>query len=62
MSDAKDKDVENEKDKENLTFDVAEARTHFPALGAPTPEQIYFDNAGGSQVLRTVVDSYDVDF
>ncbi|KAJ9625905.1 hypothetical protein H2203_004673 [Taxawa tesnikishii (nom. ined.)] len=36
------------------TFDVATYRKHFPALGK---EQVYFDNAGGSQVLKEVIDS-----
>ncbi|KAL1965222.1 hypothetical protein VTN77DRAFT_5976 [Rasamsonia byssochlamydoides] len=36
------------------TFDVAKARARFPALKEP---QIYLDNAGGSQVLDTVIDS-----
>lgn len=37
-------------------FDVQSAREHFPGLDSP---QVYFDNAGGSQVLGEVVDSYD---
>ena len=37
------------------TFDIASARTKFPALNQ---KQIYLDNAGGSQVLGTVIDSY----
>lgn len=35
-------------------FDVASVRKHFPALDK---KQIYFDNAGGSQVLKSVVDA-----
>lgn len=37
------------------TFNVAALREHFPALGK---KQVYFDNAGGSQVLKEVVDAY----
>ena len=37
-------------------FDVTKARSDFPALAT---EQVFFDNAGGSQILRPVVDSYD---
>lgn len=36
------------------TFDVAAARKHFPALDNET---VYFDNAGGSQVIKEVIDS-----
>ncbi|OQO11750.1 hypothetical protein B0A48_03477 [Cryoendolithus antarcticus] len=36
------------------TFDVNAVREHFPAVGK---KQVYFDNAGGSQVLKSVVDS-----
>ncbi|GAB7351676.1 hypothetical protein MBLNU459_g2273t1 [Dothideomycetes sp. NU459] len=36
------------------TLDVAKLRKHFPALDK---EQVYFDNAGGSQVLQEVVES-----
>lgn len=35
-------------------FSVEKARNKFPALGA---EQVFFDNAGGSQVLGPVIDS-----
>ncbi len=35
-------------------FDAASARAKFPALNQ---KQIYLDNAGGSQVLGTVIDS-----
>ncbi|MCJ1463843.1 hypothetical protein MMC07_002452 [Pseudocyphellaria aurata] len=35
-------------------FDVASARAKFPALTQP---QVYFDNAGGSQTLSTVISS-----
>lgn len=37
------------------TFDVESVRKHFPALAH---KQVYFDNAGGSQVLKEVVDTY----
>ena len=37
------------------TFDVASARRQFPALNQ---KQTYLDNAGGSQVLGTVINSY----
>jgi len=37
------------------SFDIASARERFPALKQP---QVFFDNAGGSQVLGTVIDSY----
>jgi len=36
------------------SFDVTALRKHFPALDK---EQIYFDNAGGSQVLQEVIDA-----
>ncbi|KAK5113978.1 hypothetical protein LTR62_003101 [Meristemomyces frigidus] len=35
-------------------FDVQAARKHFPALAH---EQVYFENAGGSQILKEVVDT-----
>ena len=35
-------------------FDVAAVRKHFPALDQP---QVFMDNAGGSQVLSSVIDS-----
>lgn len=35
-------------------MDVNTLRSKFPALAK---EQVFFDNAGGSQVLGTVVDS-----
>lgn len=35
-------------------FDVAAIRKQFPALDK---KQIYFDNAGGSQILGSVADS-----
>ncbi|KAF2170129.1 hypothetical protein M409DRAFT_19734 [Zasmidium cellare ATCC 36951] len=35
-------------------FDVAKIRSQFPALSG---KQVYFDNAGGSQVLKTVIDA-----
>lgn len=37
------------------TFDIATARQRFPAL---KEDQVYLDNAGGSQVLGDVIDSY----
>lgn len=37
------------------SFDVINAREHFTALGST--DQIYFDNAGGSQILSSVIDS-----
>ncbi|KAJ4299597.1 hypothetical protein N0V90_004843 [Kalmusia sp. IMI 367209] len=36
------------------TFDVVEARSHFPAL---KQDQVFLDNAGGSQALGEVIDS-----
>lgn len=36
-------------------MDIQKVRANFPALDK---EQVFFDNAGGSQVLGTVVDSY----
>lgn len=36
-------------------FDVDAVRRQFPAL---QEKQIYFDNAGGSQTLQSVIDSY----
>ena len=36
------------------TFDVTSLRKHFPALDK---KQVYFDNAGGSQVIQEVIDS-----
>jgi len=37
-------------------FDVSEVRSRFPSL---QQDQVFFDNAGGSQILGSVVDSYD---
>ncbi|RMD42569.1 hypothetical protein DV735_g2543, partial [Chaetothyriales sp. CBS 134920] len=37
------------------SFDMAAVRASFPALS--TSDQVYMDNAGGSQVLGTVIDS-----
>ncbi len=34
--------------------DMAEVRASFPAL---SQEQVFFDNAGGSQTLGTVIES-----
>ncbi|KAK0107552.1 hypothetical protein ONS96_003358 [Cadophora gregata f. sp. sojae] len=36
------------------SFNIATARDKFPALNQP---QVFFDNAGGSQILGTVIDS-----
>ena len=36
-------------------LDVSAIRKQFPALHQ---EQVYFDNAGGSQTLQSVIDSY----
>jgi selenocysteine lyase/cysteine desulfurase len=36
-------------------LDVADIRRKFPALNH---DQVYFDNAGGSQALGSVIDSY----
>lgn len=36
-------------------FNVERVRSRFPALNG---KQVYFDNAGGSQVLKEVIDSY----
>ena len=35
-------------------FDVFEARNHFPALHSES--QVYFDNAGGTQILKEAVE------
>lgn len=35
-------------------FNISKARDSFPALNEP---QIFFDNAGGSQTLGTVIES-----
>lgn len=37
------------------TIDVTTLRKHFPALNK---EQVYFDNAGGSQVIQEVIDRF----
>ncbi|PYH97727.1 PLP-dependent transferase [Aspergillus ellipticus CBS 707.79] len=37
-----------------MAFNIAQARTRFPALNQ---EQVFLDNAGGSQVLDSVIDS-----
>ncbi|EHA25555.1 hypothetical protein ASPNIDRAFT_42079 [Aspergillus niger ATCC 1015] len=37
-----------------MSFDISQARARFPALNQ---EQIFLDNAGGSQVLDTVIES-----
>lgn len=37
------------------TFDIPNARSKFPALNQ---KQVFFDNAGGSQVLGDVIKSY----
>jgi selenocysteine lyase/cysteine desulfurase len=36
-------------------FDISNARSRFPAL---QQDQVFLDNAGGSQALGTVIDSY----
>lgn len=36
-------------------MDIQKVRDSFPALAK---EQVFFDNAGGSQILGSVVDSY----
>jgi hypothetical protein len=36
------------------SFDVMTAKNRFPALNQP---QVFFDNAGGSQTLGTVIES-----
>jgi hypothetical protein len=36
------------------SFSISESRENFPALKLP---QVYFDNAGGSQTLGTVIES-----
>jgi len=41
------------------TFDVQAVREHFPALKQP---QVFLDNAGGSQILGDVADSYVCSF
>lgn len=38
------------------SFDINSARDAFPGL---KQDQIYLDNAGGSQILGTVIDRYD---
>lgn len=35
-------------------FDIKSAREHFPAL---EQDQVFLDNAGGSQVLGSVIES-----
>jgi selenocysteine lyase/cysteine desulfurase len=37
------------------TFDISKARERFPAL---KQDQVFLDNAGGSQALGDVVESY----
>jgi selenocysteine lyase/cysteine desulfurase len=37
------------------TFDISKAREQFPAL---QQDQVFLDNAGGSQALGSVIDSY----
>jgi selenocysteine lyase/cysteine desulfurase len=39
------------------TFSIAKAREHFPAL---QQDQVFLDNAGGSQALGDVIDSYAI--
>jgi selenocysteine lyase/cysteine desulfurase len=38
-----------------MPFDISKAREHFPAL---QQDQVFLDNAGGSQTLITVIDSW----
>ncbi|OOO05621.1 aminotransferase class V [Aspergillus oryzae] len=40
--------------RSRMTLDIAQVRSHFPAL---KQEQVFLDNAGGSQVLDTVIES-----
>jgi hypothetical protein len=42
-----------------MPFDISKAREHFPAL---KQDQVFLDNAGGSQALGEVIDSYDEHF
>ena len=42
-------------DAHKSAFDIASARSRFPALKS---KQVFFDNAGGTQILGTVVESY----
>jgi len=35
-------------------FDIEKSRAKFPALNQP---QVFFDNAGGSQTLGTVIEA-----
>jgi hypothetical protein len=37
-----------------MTFDISKARERFPAL---QQDQVFLDNAGGSQALGDVIDS-----
>jgi selenocysteine lyase/cysteine desulfurase len=37
-----------------MTFDISKSREHFPAL---QQDQVFLDNAGGSQALGDVIDS-----
>jgi hypothetical protein len=38
----------------NMPFDISKAREHFPAL---KQDQVFLDNAGGSQTLGEVIES-----
>lgn len=38
-----------------MSFDIATVRGSFPAL---KQKQVFFDNAGGSQTLGTVIETY----
>jgi selenocysteine lyase/cysteine desulfurase len=40
-------------------FNITTVRKRFPSLNQP---QVYFDNAGGSQILGDVVTSYETNF
>jgi selenocysteine lyase/cysteine desulfurase len=37
-----------------MPFEISKAREHFPAL---EQDQVFLDNAGGSQTLGDVIDS-----
>ena len=40
-----------------MGFDVEAARKQFPALQNEKNKQVFFDNAGGSQTLGSVISS-----
>jgi selenocysteine lyase/cysteine desulfurase len=39
----------------NTDLDMESVRARFPALGK---QQVFFDNAGGSQILGTAIEAY----